>query len=83
VVKAYQGRAAIVCVRGNHPSARPAEGRRAQRAVDGVSSLKIEFVSADGSTVSFQQDAPEPTKAGYGNGAGIVEITFDAEPDGG
>lgn len=35
------------------------KGDAHRRALEGISSLKIEFVAADGSLVSFQQDAPQ------------------------
>ena len=50
------------------------KGDTARRAVDGISSLRVEFVRADGSIVTFGDKMPQP------NGPGIIEVPF-AEVD--
>src|SRR5690349_368634 len=46
------------------------KGDAHNRALEGISSLKVEFVAADGSLVTFQQDAPPSQPA-------IVEVPFE------
>ena len=55
------------------------KGDAARRAVDGINSLRIEFVAADGSVVTFQQDAPGQQQLVDAEPPRIIEAPFDVD----